>query len=423
MANAENKTPVLIVDDSDDTREILLAILEKEGYAVDRASSMSDARGKLAERGYGVLLLDLRLPDGEGLDLLREAHGADPHSVGVVLTAYTSLDTALKALHAGAYDYLTKPCAPEIVLSAVSRAAERYALTRALAERTRELEAANRDLNKRVEAATAEIFALNVKLQRHLGRLLQDHASLTRFLEDMAHELKNPLSVIWGYASFLLKRPLETWSPAELKRALESIYGNAEHLHELIQELLESTRLAGRKVRLDPKAFPAAEAVRESLFGITTQAEAKGIVLAADASAETAVFADRNRLRQILANLLGNAVKFTPSGGKITVSARQEKDQAHFCVEDTGPGIAPAHLVLIFERFYQITPAEQGLKEGLGLGLSIVKGLVELHGGRIWVESEPGKGARFHFTLPSTPQTLDARKPAVHRDPDSISIN
>ena len=154
MPNSETKTRILLVDDYDETREIQAAVLEKEGYPVDQAASMGEARKRLAERGYGVLLLDLRLPDGEGLDLLREAHSLDPHSVGVVLTAFTSTDSALKALREGAYDYLAKPCAPEIVLSAISRAAERYALTRALAERTRELETANRDLNRRVESAT-----------------------------------------------------------------------------------------------------------------------------------------------------------------------------------------------------------------------------------------------------------------------------
>ncbi|MEK7743383.1 MAG: ATP-binding protein [Elusimicrobiota bacterium] len=423
MSDAETKIRILIVDDDNETRELQAAVLEKEGYPVDQAASMGEARKRLAERGCGVLLLDLRLPNGEGLDLLHEAHAVDPHSVGVVLTAFTSTDSTLKALREGAYDYLAKPCPPEIVLSAVSRAAERYALTRTLAERTRELENANRDLNRRVESATAEIFALNEKLQRHLGRLLQEHGALTRFLEDMAHELKNPLSVVWGYTSFLLKRPLESWTPAELKRALESIYRNAGHLHSLIEELLESTRLAGRKVKLEPKLFPAAEAVRESVFAVAPQAEEKGVALTADAPDDAPVFADRDRLHQILGNLLGNALKFTPSGGKITLSVRREGEHSHFCVADTGPGIAPAHLVLIFERFYQVTPAEQGRKDGLGLGLSIVKGLVDLHGGRIWVESEPGKGARFHFLLPATPRPLSPRAPALPGSADSISVN
>ncbi|MEK9144643.1 MAG: response regulator, partial [Elusimicrobiota bacterium] len=368
MSDAETKIRILIVDDDNETRELQAAVLEKEGYPVDQAASMGEARKRLAERSCGVLLLDLRLPDGEGLDLLHEAHAVDPHSVGVVLTAFTSTDSALKALREGAYDYLAKPCPPEIVLSAVSRAAERCALTRALAERTRELENANRDLNRRVESATTEIFALNEKLQRHLGRILQEHGALTRFLEDMAHELKNPLSVVWGYTSFLLKRPLESWTPAELKRALESIYRNAGHLHSLIEELLESTRLAGRKVKLEPKLFPAGEAVRESIFAVAPQAEEKGVSVSADAPEDAPVFADRDRLHQILGNLLGNALKFTPSGGTITLSVRREGEHSHFCVADTGPGIAPAHLVLIFERFYQVTPAEQGRKDGLGLG-------------------------------------------------------
>jgi signal transduction histidine kinase len=115
------------------------------------------------------------------------------------------------------------------------------------------------------------------------------------------------------------------------------------------------------------------------------------------------VFADADRLRQILVNLVMNALKFTPRGGRITVSLRREGPHAHFCVEDTGKGLSPEDSKRVFDRFFQVDRPER--QQGLGLGLHIVQGLVSLHEGRIWVESEPGSGARFHFVLPGSPQT------------------
>jgi len=224
----------------------------------------------------------------------------------------------------------------------------------------------------------------------------------------MAHEVKNPLAVVWGYASYLLKRPIEEWTPEDLKRSLESIRRNAQHIQAMIEELLDSSRIDSHKVTLSCSRFAANGVVREAAEGLRLQAEDRGLTLRAECpAADVHVFADENRLRQILLNLIVNAIKFTPRGGRIAVRLASEEEGAHFCVEDTGRGLTPEQIQRVFERFYQADTPET--RSGLGLGLHIVHGLVTLHEGRVWVESAPGKGSKFHFILPAQPTSRALR--------------
>ena len=395
---------VLAVDDELADCQLNKAILESAGYQVDTALTLRDARRLLEANEYGVLLVDLRMPDGNGLDLAEPARACSPHAAIVVLTAFSQLDLAVAAVRAHAYDFLTKPCPSHRLISAVHRAAEKCLLSGALEDRGRELESMNRELDRRVQDSTREIFGLNEKLRRTVAGLLRANTEQTRFLEDMAHEIKNPLSVIWGYASFLLRRPVAEWTPAELTRSLESVQRNAQHIQAMIEELLDSTRIDARKITLTRQTLSAADAAREVVEGLMPQAQDRGLSLAAEFpdGTDIPVFADINRLRQILVNLVTNALKFTPKGGRITVRLRREGPHAHFCVEDTGRGLSPDDARRIFDRFYQVESPERQL--GLGLGLHIVQGLVGIHEGRIWVDSEPGKGARFHFILPGSPK-------------------
>ncbi|TBR21113.1 response regulator, partial [bacterium] len=255
---------ILVVDDESADVELHRSILEAAGYQVATAASVRQARKALAERPHQLLLTDLRLPDGDGMALLEDAHAADPHAAAVVLTGFSSVENAVTALKAGAYDFLPKPCPEERLAASVHRAAERYELSRTLASRTGELETMNTELDRRVKDATQEIFSLNEKLKRTVSDLVEVNRRQARFLEDMAHELKNPLSVVIGYTSFLLRRPMSEWTEEELERSLQSVTRNANHLHALIEELLDSARLAGRKMVLQPEALDARQAAVEA---------------------------------------------------------------------------------------------------------------------------------------------------------------
>ncbi|MBI5630160.1 MAG: hybrid sensor histidine kinase/response regulator [Elusimicrobia bacterium] len=361
----------LVVDDDEEFLFYVQTALESAGYDVETAASLMESQELLRRRSFAVILADLRLPGASGLDVLDEARKIDSLAVGIVLTGHSSVSSALQALREGAYDYLLKPCPPEELAAAVGRAVEHYHLKVSLVQKTAELE--------KLEAQ------LDVK---------------SRALQDVSHELKNPLSVVSGYSALLLKRGGESYKPEELRKGLQSIYSNAQHLNRLLDDLMESTRVSARKVTLSKSRLSAREAASEAVENLRLEAAKKGIELSCETGDEELfIEADKHRLTQILLNLLGNALKFTPSGGKVRISLKSLEDCARFCVQDTGVGIDPAETERLFERFYQAEGTRLNHK-GLGLGLEISKGLVEMHDGKIWVESRPGMGASFYFTIP-----------------------
>jgi signal transduction histidine kinase/CHASE3 domain sensor protein len=217
-------------------------------------------------------------------------------------------------------------------------------------------------------------------------------------LATVAHDLKNPLTAI-GLNSDIIQRKSELMNDESVRRPIESIRTSAEEMQRLIHDLLELTQLESGRITLEPKPHDAAELINTSLTLVAPQAAFKSIDVIRDVkSGECIALCDRNRTLQVLSNLIGNAIKFTPKGGKIRVEAQVTGDGIRFGVIDNGPGIAPEQLDQVFGRYWQANPAK-GRGSGSGLGLSIARGIVERHGGRIWAESAIGMGARFFFTL------------------------
>ena len=222
----------------------------------------------------------------------------------------------------------------------------------------------------------------------------------SEFLASISHELRTPLHTIIGFSELLAE---ESEGPLneEQSRFLEHIHRDSEHLLALINDLLDFSQIEAGGLNLHAEVLPLGEAISEAVNAIRPSAEAKGISMLADMDANISVSADQLRLRQILYNLLSNAVKFTPAGGTISVSIAPvpAEQSVRITVSDTGIGIADEERVHIFDKFYQVGVTTGGVREGTGLGLAICKQLIEMHGGSIWVESEPGRGSRFHFTL------------------------
>ncbi|PCI40651.1 MAG: hypothetical protein COB53_00565 [Elusimicrobia bacterium] len=404
MTHEPHKLSILIIDDEPGDAELHARIIAAAGYHVETAETLYQARAKIADHSFAVLLVDLRLPDGDGLQLLEPARANDPHTVAVVITAFTSVESAVAAIKAGAYDFLTKPTPSEKLVSTIHRAAERYYLAKSLAERTDELKSTNEHLDQRVKDATEEIFELNERLRRYVGQLVETNNHQTHYLEDMAHELKNPLAVVMGYASYLTSSPIETFEKREIEKCLDAVQENSKHLHALIEELLDSTRLASRKITIKPIRLSGAKALTDAVHGMRFKAEERGITITLNLPAgdKLTMAADPNRLKQIINNLITNAVKFTPSGGTIAVSGRLRGKKIEVTVSDTGCGMSENQVERIFDRFYQVFGPKNGSNRGLGLGLNIVQGLVKLHGGRIWAQSEEGRGSKFYFTMPTS---------------------
>lgn len=229
---------------------------------------------------------------------------------------------------------------------------------------------------------------------------LRDHLDAkTRLMQDVAHELKNPMSVIHGYATYLTR---ETVTPEERRKALRAILTNAERVVEMVEQMQDAVRLENSAFAVETRPVEGATLLQEAAESSELQAVEKGIRLhwRSPVGDSLLVLADPKRVAQVLANLIGNALKFTPHGGSIDLHAHRDGEFVRFTVIDTGPGIPADELAHLFDRFYQ-TRDNPVKKKGLGLGLAICKGLVEAHGGRIWVESLPGAGSGFNFTLPA----------------------
>ena len=213
-------------------------------------------------------------------------------------------------------------------------------------------------------------------------------------LRIVSHDLRNPLHTISMSAALLLELPLP---PDQLREHLKRIKRAGERMNRLIQDLLDAAKLEAGRVAIEARSIPVAPIIAEAQEMLTPLAAAKGIRLEAsvgDSLPEIA--ADAGRVLQVLSNLVGNAIKFTPAGGRIVIRADAAPGGARLSVSDTGQGIPPEQLGKIFGTFWQANPAD---RRGIGLGLTIAKGIVEAHGARIWVESRLGEGTTFHFTL------------------------
>ncbi|MFE8598302.1 sensor histidine kinase [Archangium violaceum] len=255
------------------------------------------------------------------------------------------------------------------------------------------------------DLAMAEELASRAALAIDNARLHEKSEQATRTRDEVlrivAHDLRTPLNVISLSTGVLLKCPPE--KRATDTKPLEAIRNAANRATRLIQDLLDVARLEAGRLSVDRGPEQTASLVKEATELHRALAEAKSIQLTI-AIAENAppVFADGDRVIQILSNLLGNALKFTPGGGQITLRAEPVERMMRFSVSDTGSGIPEEDLPHLFEPFWQ---AHAGRKQGTGLGLAIVKGLVDAHGGKIWVESSPGVGSTFFFTIPTTSMT------------------
>ena len=287
----------------------------------------------------------------------------------VILSGQEDETLAMKAIHQGVQDYLVKGDMTSRNLARSMRyAVERQALLRSLEiSRKQQIEFKN------------------------------------QFLSHVSHELRTPLTCIHQYASLLFDGISGSISP-EQRDHVEIILKSVNQLHAMIRDLLEATRVESGKLRIEPRCLGLVELVRQAVAMVRPQATEKRISVEIELDSQIPlVYADPDRVLEVLINLLDNAIKFTPAQGSVTVKlSMQESDSefAYVSVVDTGRGISPEALPLIFERLYQDPESVDGNRAGLGLGLYIARELVNLHGGRIWVVSEPGDGTTFSFSLP-----------------------
>ncbi|HSU15517.1 HAMP domain-containing sensor histidine kinase [Longimicrobium sp.] len=242
------------------------------------------------------------------------------------------------------------------------------------------------------------------ELERTVLELRNLDVAKSQFLTNVSHELRTPLTAIVTYGEILRDGMLGEITPRQ-REAIESMIGSCRQLLAMIEEILTYARTNAQAISIQPSSFPVEEVVRTVFDMNASLVERKGLEF------ETAltpglprVYADRDKVAHVLGNLIGNAIDFTPDGGRVRVVARRAAHDPRWIevgVEDTGIGIDAAHHDLIFQEFAQVDASRARIHHGTGLGLAIARQFVRLHGGRIWVESELGEGSRFYFTLPS----------------------
>ena len=262
---------------------------------------------------------------------------------------------------------------------------------------SRHVDVANRD---ELGVLAENVNRMNDELRRVYGELEAASRHKSEFLANMSHEVRTPLNAIVGFSQVLREKLFGELNDKQ-EEYLDDILSSANHLLALINDVLDLSKVEAGQVELELAAFSLKEAVERGVVMVRERAMKNGVelTLEPDPNVEL-VEGDERRIRQVIFNLLSNAVKFTPDGGRVGISTAMDNGEVRIAVADTGPGIALADQERIFEEFQQ-TDVGAGQREGTGLGLALSKRLVELHGGRIWVESEVGQGSTFVFTLPA----------------------
>jgi signal transduction histidine kinase len=269
------------------------------------------------------------------------------------------------------------------------------------------------------DLAFAEELARRAAIAADNARLYHEARQATRERDDVlaivSHDLRNPLHTIYMATAFLLDLVRQPIDPAQLEAQLGVIKRAASRGNTLIQDLLDVSRIEAGRLTIDASPVSAPALLEDAVNEMTPLAREKSLALSHEwVGAPALVNADRGRIGQLFSNVIGNAIKFTPAGGRIVVRGEVRDGAAAFSISDTGPGILPEQLPHLFDRFWQ---AKQGSRAGAGLGLFIAKGIAEAHGGRLRVESAPGDGTTFTFTLPVAPGGAPPAATAASRPP------
>lgn len=262
-----------------------------------------------------------------------------------------------------------------------------------------EIRRINQQLESRIKERTAELDVLNSELEVRNKELARASQMKSEFVSRMSHELRTPLNALTGYLDLLAEESAGELN-ARQKRYVGHLRTGAAHLLELVNDILDLSKIEAGRIQLYSEWFNAGSALVEVLASTEPLAAARNISVGHTLDPELVIYADRLRFKQILYNLISNGLKFTPEGGQVRIDFTRQDDSVYISVTDNGIGIALEEQDAIFDEFHQ-APTARGVKEGTGLGLAITKRLIEQQRGRIWVNSEPGRGSRFTFTVPS----------------------
>ena len=383
------KHTLLVVDDEPDVVKSVQDLLRFD-YKVLGATRAADALRLIGEQPVHVVLTDQRMPEMTGVDFLRQLREQFPDTVRLLVTGYADIRAVIDAINQGnVYRYITKPWEPEELQAVIREAAERYDL---VAERKRLVE---------------ELKGKNEQLQQTNEELRRANELKGAFIQVASHELRTPLTILMG-----LTRLAGTAAGQQqpLKSFLERIENACRRLQHLVDQLVTMLQAGNFERGLEPRPTDVAALLRQAADDVRPFVELRNQSLDVEIPADLGeADVEAAKIRDSLNHLLLNAIKFTPDGGQITLAADRPgaPEGLRIRVSDTGSGIDPAAVHKLFEPFftgYDVSHHSSGHYEhgrrGLGLGLSVVKAFVEMHGGTVRVDTEVGRGTTFTITLP-----------------------
>ena len=387
---------ILVIDDEAHIRNSIDSFLSDTGFIVLQAEDGRKGLDTFRNEQPDIILVDLRMPQVDGLDVLAEVTKESPNTPIIVVSGTGVLHDAVEALRLGAWDFITKPIYDMAVLEhSVEKALER-------AELLRENLRYKAFLEEEVRRRTAALEKKNEEFLKAKEEAEEANLAKSRFLTAMSHELRTPMNGVLGMAQLGLQTDLTLLQ----RKYFEIIVQSGQALLKILNEILDLSSIENQKTQIDEIEFCLEETIEGIIHLFSGSADTKSISLRCHipVNIDTKLIGDPNRLNQILSNLLANALKFTDDGAiELTIDEDESHDETiwlRFGVSDTGIGISEEQLSLIFEPFTQVDDSATRRFSGTGLGLTIVKNLVELLRGTIWVESKVGSGSTFWLSLP-----------------------
>lgn len=368
---------LLVVDDEEGNRDVLSRLLVKQGYTVANAENGRRALDMLGAGAYDLVLLDIMMPELDGYEVLERLKADEQlRNIPVIMvSALGEMESVARCIEVGADDYLPKPFNSTLLKARIGACLEK----------------------KRGRDREVQLFQ---HLQQNYERL-QELEGLRDDLTNMIiHDLRTPLTSVLAAIQTLDVVGEVNVAQREI---MDIATTGADSLLAMINSLLDVEKLESGAMELDYALLSLPELIAAAIAQIAPLAKVKGLTVEEEIAPDLPwLTADENKLQRVLVNLLGNAIKFTPSGGLVTLLVRQSEDaqSVEFCIRDTGEGIPEDAFERIFEKFGQVKSREGGRQMTTGLGLTFCKLAIEAHGGKIWVASTPGQGSTFSFTMP-----------------------
>ncbi|HTI15082.1 MAG TPA: hybrid sensor histidine kinase/response regulator [Dictyobacter sp.] len=394
---------ILIVDDDTALLQALpqALYLRMQDVKVDTTDSAIDAVGMIRNYEYDAIVSDIKMPGMDGLTLLAHVQELWPDTPTLLITGHGDHNLAIQALRGGAYDFIQKPIDRDYFVAALHRAIQTHQLRHQVLEQQQALERHAR--------------SLEVKVQERTRELVEANAAKDEFISMASHELKTPLSSLKGMTQLLHRRLARAQSPEV--SSLTSMENSIRRIEVLVNDLLNISFIETGMFSLHCQSCNVADLCRSLVDEYIVGTNPAPTIYLDITDEEIFADVDVERMGQVIINLLSNARKYSQHGIPIYVSLTQTDDTYSIAVRDSGVGIPPEMLPMVFERFYRVPGIEvqTGSSIGFGLGLYISKQIVERHGGRIDVASAPGEGSVFTIVLPLPEK--EARETIHHLEP------